>query len=407
MKFIFLSLSAISLLSSVSEAWKEDGRCWDLICSNKGRRRGTPGEPTGGFQDGIPCDCLSGGTGSRPCNGRGRALTSEGDSELYMWTNNTNNEIDAVNFMHDEELEDTNQVDEQELTEFDDEDLISHMDSPNLSSGIVGGAEAQRNLETDNERKETLRELGKKKKKRRRKKKKDKKKKKKKKDKKDKKNTKAPTMTNTKAPTSGPPSGGASKLALGWRKWSCWQYETVKRNWCATPKGGTNNLEIQDCKNVRDRWTFNKVGTYVMIKHEHQDLCWTRKGTSLLLNRCDNNSADQKWDLDSNYKTHNNLGKAGDDLFEIQPASSQRDCVTQNHHPKGGEKLSAQPCDTSRSLGHQTNYWEKGIIQASRTIPQRMTFKALSSLISLAEIKIDCQYELNDIAATIYYIAVL
>eukprot|EP00550_Attheya_septentrionalis_P003649 CAMPEP_0198280760 /NCGR_PEP_ID=MMETSP1449-20131203/791_1 /TAXON_ID=420275 /ORGANISM="Attheya septentrionalis, Strain CCMP2084" /LENGTH=41 /DNA_ID= /DNA_START= /DNA_END= /DNA_ORIENTATION= len=41
-----------------------------------------------------------------------------------MWTNNTNNEIDTFNFVHDEEIE----------------------DSPNDSSGIVGGAEAQRNL---------------------------------------------------------------------------------------------------------------------------------------------------------------------------------------------------------------------------------------------------------------------
>eukprot|EP00550_Attheya_septentrionalis_P008330 CAMPEP_0198280830 /NCGR_PEP_ID=MMETSP1449-20131203/869_1 /TAXON_ID=420275 /ORGANISM="Attheya septentrionalis, Strain CCMP2084" /LENGTH=360 /DNA_ID=CAMNT_0043976359 /DNA_START=77 /DNA_END=1159 /DNA_ORIENTATION=- len=358
MKFIFLSLSAISLLSSVSEAWKEDGRCWDLICAKKGKKeRANQKPPDGPFQDGITCDCLSGG--SRSCGG-GRALTSEGDSELYMWTNNTNNEIDTFDFMHDEELEDTNQVDEQELTEFDDEDLISHMDSPNLSSGIVGGAEAQRNLEADNERKETLRQLKNDNRKRRRR----RKRKNRKNDKKDK--TGAPTMTNpkapTKAPTSGPPSGGASKLALGWRAWSCWQYETKKRDWCATRRGGTSNLEIQDCDDDDiDKWTFNKVGTsnYVTIRHEKQDLCWTKSGTSLLLKSCVKNSAAQEWDLDSSYKSHTNLGAAGDHLFEIQPAHSQKDCVTQNHHPKGGEKLSAQPCATSRKLGHQTNYWEK------------------------------------------------
>jgi hypothetical protein len=273
MKIIFLTLSAISLFGSVSEGFKEDGRCWDLICSDD---RGDV--PTGGFKDGIPCDCLDG-----ECR---RALRSDGDSELHMWTNNT-----------------------------------------------------QRNLESDNERKKTLRQLQnqKKKKKKRR--------------------TKAPTMPTTKAPTSGPPSGGASKLALGWRKWSCWQYETVRKDWCATAKG--DNLEIQDCKKVRDKWTYNTDGAYVVIKHETLNKCWTTSGSKkLVLKPCDGSDA-QKWDLDSSEKTHKHLGDLGDHLFEIQPASNQKGCITQNHHPKAGEKLSVQPCVTSRALGHQTNYWEK------------------------------------------------
>jgi hypothetical protein len=358
MKFNFISLSVITLLSSVSEAWEEDHRCWDLICDSKKRGK----KPEGGFRKGIPCDCLS---GDKKCDKHKRALTSEGESELYMRTNNTNNEIDNFNFTHDEKLEDTHQVDEEELAEFDDEDLISYMDSPNLRSDIVGGAEEQRNLEleSDNEKKKTLRQLqnknknknkknNKKNKKKKNKKNKNKKKnKKKKKKKKKKKRTRAPTSTP------GPPHGRPSKLALGWRKWSCWQYETKRRNWCATVRG-SNQLEIQDCDKVNDKWSLIKVDNHVLIKDEKKNKCWTANRKSLLLQTC-NGSSSQLWDLDSSAKTHTKLGDLANHLFEIQPAKSQSNCITQNHHPKAGEKLSVQPCSTSRGLGHQTNYWER------------------------------------------------
>jgi hypothetical protein len=79
---------------------------------------------------------------------------------------------------------------------------------------------------------------------------------------------------------------------------------------------------------------------------------------SLLLETCDGSDA-QNWDLDSSEKTFEQLGDVGDNLFEIQPVSNQEGCVTQRHHPKAGERLYVPPCATSRSLGHQTNYWEK------------------------------------------------
>eukprot|EP00978_Attheya_sp_CCMP212_P015071 scaffold38725_cov52-Attheya_sp.AAC.5 len=387
MKYIFLSLSAISLLSSVtaitllsggrvSEAssWEKDHRCWDLMCSKETRNQ----VPKGDFEKGIPCDCLDG-----ECRDH-RALTAEGHNELNMWINSTNNEINTSNFMHDEELE----------------------DSPNDSNGIVGGADAQRNIETDNERKMMLRPL------------------------KNKNSnvltsapssaptgtevptsapisapssaptdaptdvptttTKAPTTspiptttpTNapSNAPTSGPsnapsnaptsgPTTTPSKLALGWRKWSCWQYETVQRQWCVTPRPYGFNLEIQECKDVSDKWTFNKVGTsqFVTIEHETLNKCWTMSGTqALLLKPCDGSDA-QKWDLDSSEKTHEQLGDLGDNLFEIQLANSTLEgCVTQHHHPKAGERLYVPPCAISRSLEHQSNYWEKFFVSSRR-----------------------------------------
>lgn len=111
---------------------------------------------------------------------------------------------------------------------------------------------------------------------------------------------------------------------------------------CEPGKGG----QIKPVEFAVKRNLFDKKYNSDLISIYGADLCIARKGRDVYLTKCSWSDKNQRW----NGFIH---GKE----FELQPAGKKSDdkCLTQHHHPKRGERIFAERCETARKT--KTSLW--------------------------------------------------
>jgi hypothetical protein len=111
-------------------------------------------------------------------------------------------------------------------------------------------------------------------------------------------------------------------------------------------------LWVQNCNDgYGEDFVVRKVGAFMQIKEENNNLCLTRTERRFLtLQNCNSADTAQLW---------KSISK--NSRFELTPAYRKRSdeeayCMTQQHHPKSDEVVGLKRC----SLAHKddTGYWE-------------------------------------------------
>lgn len=102
--------------------------------------------------------------------------------------------------------------------------------------------------------------------------------------------------------------------------------------------------QVQAVEFTIRRKLFEKKDNHDMISVYQTDLCVARKRRDVYLEKCTGDK-EQLWD-----------GFDAEKEFELQPAGKKDDkCLTQHHHPKRGERIFAEKCETARKT--KTSLW--------------------------------------------------
>lgn len=183
----------------------------------------------------------------------------------------------------------------------------------------------------------------------------------------------SPSTKPSFSPTSKPTFLNKFRLRLYWKQGYFWQ-ESYEESWfclaCATCDDNLFNsscnlqeqceegmlLGLVGCEPGKEgkikgvdftikKNLFDDKNKGDMISLYGSDLCISRKGRDVSLQKC-TGSKDQRWN-----------GFHPEEEFELQPSGKKRDdkCLTQHHHPKRGERIFAEKCQTARKT--KTSLW--------------------------------------------------
>jgi len=140
-----------------------------------------------------------------------------------------------------------------------------------------------------------------------------------------------------------------------------WQEENFERPWCMQCFGGRcgagENIKVSKCDGDNTMFSFiNQVGNETQIYIPKDDKCLEsrRDEDNLKVEDCDNSNPAQR------FRAGPGLSLDGD-RFElipvVQPDSNIEYCMTQRHHPKEGEVIYREVCETARN--DKTSMWNK------------------------------------------------
>ena len=151
------------------------------------------------------------------------------------------------------------------------------------------------------------------------------------------------------------------RIKLWWTFGYYWQEETVERNFCikcvdACEAG--NRLYITECSAFSEYFDYVATGTFeanegkpeFSIQHVDTGLCFEREDGIMKLQVCDvlNNSLQRFYARDGNYDEYKMI---------ITQSGYDNYCMTQQHHPKHGERILMERC--ANAILDQTGYWNR------------------------------------------------
>lgn len=132
-----------------------------------------------------------------------------------------------------------------------------------------------------------------------------------------------------------------------------WQEEDFERRWCLECDGSTcrkdDTLHIKKCNDnePNQRFVYEEVpgtGGGRLKPFEDQNLCWQRTGPN------EHTLQDCGTSCRQIIKGIQYIGR-----FEMHPNGKPDDCLEQHHHPRRGEVVRSNDCETSRD--DTTSYW--------------------------------------------------
>ena len=146
------------------------------------------------------------------------------------------------------------------------------------------------------------------------------------------------------------------RLKLFWREGYYWQEERFERKWCMRCEGNVcdrnDKIRVYTCDDTNTKFRFiNQSGGETQIQIDGTNLCleadagfeeWTR------IQDCDDSKASQRFKPGE--------GDFNGDRFELVPVVMDG-CLTQRHHPKSGEAIYTETCETARR--DTTSFWNK------------------------------------------------
>jgi len=159
---------------------------------------------------------------------------------------------------------------------------------------------------------------------------------------------------------------GGFKLKLYWQQDYYWQEERIERKWCMQCRGGScdsgDSIHIRKCDTVTTYFSFIDIGNNaIQVAIAGTTLCLqeVRKNGSrhdIEARNCDENNIKQQWTTRGN----GNFRDA-DSVFEFHPKwiSGDRQCITQDHHPKDFEEIHILDCHAARSPSHESSQWNR------------------------------------------------
>jgi len=108
-------------------------------------------------------------------------------------------------------------------------------------------------------------------------------------------------------------------------------------------------FEIEKCEGSSTDFEFaNMSNDETQIKISGTDMCMTLEGkSSIKARKCNSGDDRQKFTAGD--------GSFSGKRFELIPKTSDG-CLTQQHHPKSGEKIYKEDCNKAR--GSDTSFWE-------------------------------------------------
>lgn len=180
-----------------------------------------------------------------------------------------------------------------------------------------------------------------------------------------------PSTNPSYSPTIKPTYLNQFRLRLYWKPGYYWQESYEEKWWCMACATCDKNLFTASCdlqevcqegmmlglvdcepgKGVNIRAVefairhnlFDKYSGDMILIHQ-TDLCITRKKRELYIEKCTGEKG-QRWN-----------GFHPEKEFELQPVGRKDDkCLTNHHHPKRGERIFAEKCETARKT--KTSLW--------------------------------------------------
>lgn len=154
--------------------------------------------------------------------------------------------------------------------------------------------------------------------------------------------------------TATPPVSGAFRLKLYWEYGYDWQQEFWEQEWCMRCDGSDCNsgddINIHYCDDKSTWFVFDNMSSngQTQVKIANTKLCleWN-DNYDMYVKTCDKSTDRQKFDAGQ--------GSFSGKRFELR--TSDDGCLTQDHHPRDGELVFVEDCDTPRD--DDTSYWNK------------------------------------------------
>jgi len=143
-----------------------------------------------------------------------------------------------------------------------------------------------------------------------------------------------------------PPREECSRIRLYWKKGYYWQESRKEKYWCMEGSKDGETIDVQKCdssSSQKFRFIGGNPGQIQSCRNDK--LCFEMKGSTVKLDQCNSSEKDQ------GFKRNGKNSK-----FKLEPRSKSG-CLTQQHHPKSGEKVYAEKC--SRAQKDETVYWRK------------------------------------------------
>ena len=162
--------------------------------------------------------------------------------------------------------------------------------------------------------------------------------------------TAAPTLSPTPMPTS-----RDFRLRLYWQRGYYWQESSREMYWCMQCGGSCSDgdmVYVEWC-GKSDRQIWHTVGETIRPAR-NENLCLTESGSNsennpLRLRPCKTNRS-----FEPNNQEWSGFDHAA--KFQLHPKADSDKCLTQQHHPKSGERVFPQTCRTA--WHHKTDMWE-------------------------------------------------
>jgi len=141
-----------------------------------------------------------------------------------------------------------------------------------------------------------------------------------------------------------PPLEECSRIRLYWKRGYYWQESRKEKKWCMEGSRDGETIDVQKCdSSSSQQFRFIDGNPGQIQSCRNSKLCFEMKGSTVKLDTCDSNDRDQEFKRD---------GK--NSKFKLEPRS-RSGCLTQEHHPKSGEKVYATSC--RRAQKDETVYW--------------------------------------------------
>jgi hypothetical protein len=143
-------------------------------------------------------------------------------------------------------------------------------------------------------------------------------------------------------------------LKLYWEEGYDWQEEDFERKWCMECRNGDCNsgdkLYIYECSESSQSFDFVVVNNdEVLIRLSGTGLCLQRNNNDIFIKSCNAGNSNHKWFA--------KVGAFDQNRFEISQKTYSSSCITQRHHPKAGEEVEIESCETARN--GLTSFWNR------------------------------------------------
>jgi len=149
------------------------------------------------------------------------------------------------------------------------------------------------------------------------------------------------------------------RLKLFWQEGYLWQEEERERRWCMDCSEDEcddgENLKVRECGGSNTKFQLiNEADNAAQIYIPKDDKCLEASADekNLKVEDCDDSESAQRFWAGPD-------GSFNGDRFELIPKSisSLDECMTQRHHPKDGEVIYREKCETARN--DRTSFWSR------------------------------------------------
>lgn len=151
------------------------------------------------------------------------------------------------------------------------------------------------------------------------------------------------------------------RLKLFWRQGYFWQEESFERLWCMQCQSfgcaEGDRIRIYECSASNTEFQFiNQNGDETQVQIANTNFCLQADPINVVGEENHYAVVKQCDDSDINQRFKAGVGNFNGIRFEFQPVQLTG-CLTQRHHPRSGEEIYTELCETTRA--DTTNFWNK------------------------------------------------